>query len=422
MTNSRLQVELDPIKPSGGNTAAVAKPKKKNKYCLEPKLNLKSTFDQNMIDREVSAAADKAAADSVAAAAARTERRKPGKDPLWGLRVHCWVLVLRGKRGVPENFFIEPSLGEAFAVNDDRYLGIEAIWNSKNYWVNMQDCTEGVGEMSYDLGDSASWEYVLPDTLHPVVSNGLPSASQDADDAAIIPVDMPPSWVSEIRIEPHDFEMRCPHGKREFVDENARTEIFAEYLRPDGRVKEVTFYEDYELDVKQVAVESYAHRNDKLIKREIKFTAEFDQVDEIFLPGRLSELRHHVYFRQHARGKDKGRIMYFYDHARVDGLYKREKSKFQLRETFKSRDDFLAKRVVDFVGGTSQAKTRRRSSILPSHIPKLNVTVDSNEDDADAEIEVITEHYNRNPAKSADDDIAEVWQLRPYSGPFITHF
>lgn len=413
MDRSRREVQEERIKPEPPykhDTTKPTKSPKKNKYNLEPKLTLKSKYDMMMADRSVKEAEEKKAADIIAAAAVRREQRKPADDPLLGLRVHCWVLVLRGKRGVPENFFIEPSLGESCSTISEDYLGIEAIWNSKNYWVNMQDCSDGVKDMNYDLGDSASWEYVLPDPLHPIVTNGLPSATPAGVESGKLAVDMPKSWVEEIKIEPTDFEMRCPHGKREFVDENARTQIFAEYLRPDGRVKEVTFYEDYELDQKTLVVEMYAHRNDKLIKRETKYTAEYDQIDEIYLPGTSSELRHHIYFRQHSPSEDKGRVMYFYDHSRVDGLYKREKSKFQLRETFNARDDFLAKRVVDFVGGTTASKTRRRSSILPSHIPKLNVTLDHNEAEAEInhEIEVITETYNRNTAKAASDDIAEV--------------
>ena len=64
------------------------------------------------------------------------------------MRVHSWVLVLEGKREVPESFFIEPLTGMSHSINDDRYHGIESIWNHKNYWVNMQDCSEGVGVRS----------------------------------------------------------------------------------------------------------------------------------------------------------------------------------------------------------------------------------------------------------------------------------
>ena len=65
-------------------------------------------------------------------------------DILYGLRVHSWVLVLEGKREVAEGFFIEPLTGLPHALNSLQYLGIESVWNHKNYWVNMQDCSEGV--------------------------------------------------------------------------------------------------------------------------------------------------------------------------------------------------------------------------------------------------------------------------------------
>jgi hypothetical protein len=57
--------------------------------------------------------------------------------------VHAWVLVLSGKREVPEAFFIEPTTGYAKATNDSEYLGIESVWNHQNLWVNMQDCSNG---------------------------------------------------------------------------------------------------------------------------------------------------------------------------------------------------------------------------------------------------------------------------------------
>ena len=68
----------------------------------------------------------------------------PDADCLYGLRVHSWVLVLAGKRDVAENFFIEPLTGLPHPVNSANYLGIESVWNHRNYWVNMQDCSEGV--------------------------------------------------------------------------------------------------------------------------------------------------------------------------------------------------------------------------------------------------------------------------------------
>jgi len=65
------------------------------------------------------------------------------------LRVHCWVLVLAGKREVSQGFFIESSSGESHSLEWDQYLGIESLWNHKNYWVNMQDCAAGVKVCKY---------------------------------------------------------------------------------------------------------------------------------------------------------------------------------------------------------------------------------------------------------------------------------
>lgn len=69
---------------------------------------------------------------------------QPPSDTLHGLRIHSWVLVLEGRREVAEPFFIEPLTGLAHSVNSTNYHGIESVWNHRNYWANMQDCSEGV--------------------------------------------------------------------------------------------------------------------------------------------------------------------------------------------------------------------------------------------------------------------------------------
>ena len=100
---------------------------------------------------------------------------------------------------VPENFFIEATTGNCVGAGE--YLGIETLWNNCNYWVNMQDCSHGIGvsmirsskfyhqikwnfrtfkewyyvfcfskftnatvlqSMGYDLGDVARWEFMFP--------------------------------------------------------------------------------------------------------------------------------------------------------------------------------------------------------------------------------------------------------------------
>lgn len=64
--------------------------------------------------------------------------------------MHAWVLVLSGKREVPEAFFIEPTTGYGKSTGDVEYLGIESVWNHQNLWVNMQDCSNGCEVSEYE--------------------------------------------------------------------------------------------------------------------------------------------------------------------------------------------------------------------------------------------------------------------------------
>lgn len=60
-------------------------------------------------------------------------------DPLQGNRVHCWVLVKKGARDVKEHLYVEPSTGVVYSQSNSPYLGVESVWNEKNYWVNVDE-------------------------------------------------------------------------------------------------------------------------------------------------------------------------------------------------------------------------------------------------------------------------------------------
>jgi len=53
-------------------------------------------------------------------------------------RVHAWVLIKAGRRGMAENLFVEPTTGRSYPITGSPYLGIESLWNHRNYWVNLQ--------------------------------------------------------------------------------------------------------------------------------------------------------------------------------------------------------------------------------------------------------------------------------------------
>ncbi|CAH2325309.1 dynein regulatory complex subunit 7 [Pelobates cultripes] len=89
--------------------------------------------------------------DTFYALLVKQEAEKPVSDPLYGRRIHCWVLVLSGKCEVPENLFIDSFTGKSFDTKDDHFLGIESVWNHENYWVNMQDCRNGCKVLGTDI-------------------------------------------------------------------------------------------------------------------------------------------------------------------------------------------------------------------------------------------------------------------------------
>jgi len=86
-------------------------------------------------------------------------------DTLEGQRIHAWVLVRKGKRGINESFFIEPSTCRKYEIANSPYLNVECIFNNKNFWINM--CPKlSISQLNFDGFDSiknlpAEWEYVM---------------------------------------------------------------------------------------------------------------------------------------------------------------------------------------------------------------------------------------------------------------------
>mmetsp|Transcript_11522 Transcript_11522/g.29514 ORF Transcript_11522/g.29514 Transcript_11522/m.29514 type:complete len:965 (-) Transcript_11522:1299-4193(-) len=378
-----------------------------NKYRVKSSLSLESKFDKMMAEREATKTKKKAEVSILDEAKARAERRKPVIDRLHGLRTHCWVMVLRGKRGVPEDFFIEPSLGETASVRSEDYLGIEAVWNSKNFWSNMQDCTEGVLDMAYDLTNTSKWEYLFPDDSF----SWGPKKTAAAGPAKSF--DLPPTWVEELHIRPLDFATGRPHGERELVEQNCRVHEFAEYHREDGMVQQTTYYSDYELTQEVLRVDAFKNRKDCLERLEVKELEDRDQYDEIFRRGRHSGLRHHIFFKGHWAGSkvNENRTMYFFNEARVDGLYMRKQSKGAIEEVFRNREDKLLTRVTHFVvdgeDGAAQP-ARRRTSISGANSRRPSGPDKDKKKASGPEIDGITETFGRNTAVPADEDIKEI--------------
>ncbi|XP_047290725.1 dynein regulatory complex subunit 7 isoform X2 [Homo sapiens] len=319
------------------------------KYTIKPPRDLCSRFEQEqeVKKQQEIRAQEKKRLREEEERLMEAEKAKP--DALHGLRVHSWVLVLSGKREVPENFFIDPFTGHSYSTQDEHFLGIESLWNHKNYWINMQDCWNCCKDLIFDLGDPVRWEYMLlgTDKSQLSLTEEDDSGINDEDDVENLgkededkSFDMPHSWVEQIEISPEGTNI---------------------------------------LEIK----EWYQNREDMLELKHINKTT--DLKTDYFKPGHPQALRVHSY---KSMQPEMDRVIEFYETARVDGLMKREETPRTMTEYYQGRPDFLSYRHASF-GPRVKKLTLSSAESNPRPIVK------------------ITERFFRNPAKPAEEDVAE---------------
>ncbi|KAK2085138.1 Dynein regulatory complex subunit 7 [Saguinus oedipus] len=217
----------------------------------------------------------------------------------------------------------------------------------------------------------------------------------------------PPVWEGETPADSVStaFETRCPNGKKVIQYKRAKLEKWAPYLNHNGLVSRLTTYEDLEsvggevkargagrlqqapigptgtniLEIK----EWYQNREDRLELKHINKTT--DLKTDYFRPGHPQALRVHSY---KSMQPEMDRVIEFYETARVDGLIKREETPKTMTEHYQGRSDFLSYRHADF-GPRVKKLTLSSAESNPRPIVK------------------ITERFFRNPAKPAEEDVAE---------------
>ncbi|XP_011920158.1 PREDICTED: coiled-coil domain-containing protein lobo homolog isoform X2 [Cercocebus atys] len=378
----------DPLKPTVQKEEKVL-PKK---YTIRPPRDLCSRFEQEqeVKKQQEIRAQEKKQLREEEERLMEAEKAKP--DALHGLRVHSWVLVLSGKREVPENFFIDAFTGHSYSTQDEHFLGIESLWNHKNYWINMQDCWNCCKDLIFDLGDPVRWEYMLlgTDKSQLSLTEEDDSGINDEDDVENLgkededkSFDMPHSWVEQIEISPEAFETRCPNGKKVIQYKRAKLEKWAPYLNSNGLVSRLTTYEDLECTNILEIKEWYQNREDMLELKHINKTT--DLKIDYFKPGHPHALRVHSY---KSMQPEMDRVIEFYETARVDGLIKREETASTMTEYYQGRPDFLSYRHANFR-------------------PRVKKLALSSAESNPRPIVKITEQFFRNPAKPAEEDVAE---------------
>ncbi|XP_077969696.1 dynein regulatory complex subunit 7-like [Styela clava] len=338
LLKKKEEVKVEPPKPE---------PKK---YAVRPPRDLRSKFIIKMEERRKKQEADEEEKQRIEEEEKIKEAEKPPPDPLYGLRVHSWIVVRGGKREVPEDFFIEPFTGVAYSPSSSKFLGIESVWNHLNYWANMQECSNGCKDLSFELTDTTKWEYMFIGSKEPGLE--IPDLEDEIDDFDDLDeegkddekhLDMPASWVKRIEISERDYDSRCPQGKKTILYKKAKLEKYAPYLLKEGLIERLTVFNNNELTDLQRVEERFANREDKLKQRK----EEGGIITEEFVEGRPRSLCEHT-FKAKSPNPESERVMIFYHSARVDGLSKREETPAEMKEYYENREDFLYFRHIIF--------------------------------------------------------------------------
>ena len=266
-------------------------------------------------------------------------------------RIHAWVLILRPDREMNEDIFIEPTTGRTYQLDNSPYHSIEAIFNHKNFYINL-DPTLDLNEllpMEFKSDSTGLWEYVMLEPGNKKEGDDdqeEENEDEDEDDGELEeePLDMPPPWSPKLFVNKDKFNDMCPNGEKTVFYRKCKVEIFSECRQVDGLVKRITLYKDYKRLITEEIRSYFACRKDKLVIRR-RFPYEFKLIEHY-----ESSLQYN-HWKKMIRIDGRYRKLYFYHHRQKDGLILREEffdSKNKIIEEYKNRPDKLVYRSVTF--------------------------------------------------------------------------
>jgi hypothetical protein len=111
-----------------------------------------------------------------------------------------------------ESFFVEPSTGRKYTVESSPYHSIEAIFNHKNYYINMDPAKELEDvNMDFEYDTNGEWEYVMikADEKKDEDDDAVEEEEdEDVEEGANIEeevLDMPPPWSPKLIVNKEKF-------------------------------------------------------------------------------------------------------------------------------------------------------------------------------------------------------------------------
>ncbi|XP_066590690.1 dynein regulatory complex subunit 7 [Prorops nasuta] len=359
------------------------------KYLPEPPPDFRSQFllslEQMEREREE---AEQRQKDKQREEAILREERLP-LDPLFGRRIHFWVLILPGERSprseeIKGPIFIEPSSGLSYDPSSEEakllYLGVESIWNDRNYWVNMQQCANACASTIWDLTNIHLWEHLLPG--EPWETRDDLYTEPDITIRAEKNFDMEFSYVQRLRISELDYQKRYPNGNKTIFYKRTKVELYAPYVQEDGLVQRITIYEDLDYLIPLEIREKYSNRSDNLMEVERDLGTKLAK--ERYARGRPDKLKEHQYYENDGDTLQAKRHLQYYN-VRSDGLLTIQTGPLRIIQHFVGRPDRLYYREVQY------SFENRKSS--PGKL-------------GSRQIWMISQKYDRNKAVPASKDIA----------------
>ncbi|CAD8136523.1 unnamed protein product [Paramecium octaurelia] len=327
---------------------------KDNEFAILPKEEIVSKYDTKIQKQKEEFEKEQ---KRIALTIDDDEPDQMGADYYAGKRIHCWILLKAGKRGVERNLFIEPATGRIYQINESPFLTVDAVFNNKNFWINMK-LESKVADLNFDEMDtSMNWEYVMLDTLveqsqqddedynygedHNQQQKQVDPQQQQLQDIAQI-LDMPPPWPPKLFIDKESFLKGTPLGESTVFYKKCKIDSYAPYSQEkDGLVQRFTIYQDYKrLKVHEIRY-FYKHRSDKLVLKR-RFPYEFKTIEE-YEPGNKPQRKTITTIDRQLR------IILYYPTRNHDGLIKRiEKIGEKTIEEYENRDDRVIYRSVRF--------------------------------------------------------------------------
>ena len=129
-------------------------------FSVETKDPHKSVWDNEQANKS---AAEKQQAEMAAKTIDDDEKDYEPSDKYGKSRIHAWVLIMRGEREMTEHIFIEPTTGRTYALDNSPYFSIEAIFDHKNFYINLDPTLELNELLPLEFTDDSTglWEYVM---------------------------------------------------------------------------------------------------------------------------------------------------------------------------------------------------------------------------------------------------------------------